>query len=926
MKLYDTYGWIAIASLLICGLTGVFLVIPYDPANAYLSITSFITANPAAALTRNIHYWSAEWFLFFTVLHFIQHFRSIESFRISGKEPKHAIKKGTWLRLAISVLVVFYVMLSGFILKNDADARQAQLLFSSLISSVPFVGEFLSNTIVGKDGSLTITYLHHAATATIIIFMVIFEHVRSIKVKWATFIITSVIVILISLIFRAPLVQLDEPVMKGPWFFVGIQEMLHLVANPLIVVTILLVILLLVYLVPFTKERIANSIKYIILISSILYGILTITGYFFRGPMYTLQFPWDNNYILPSTLDWKPISLTTDEEVSLVEISGGVEGCMSCHKGMKGLSDAHNPEVTGCYSCHGGDPFSLNVDAAHRGMYSVPGNLNNAAQTCGGSGCHDNIVERVPKSMMATLSGMLSLDKWVFGEITSPIGLFNVNELENTAADVHLKNLCAGCHIGMEKTAHGNADWLDRGGGCSTCHLTYDKNALLTLKEIQDQKLGSNTGKVNNKPQFHPAIDINITNENCESCHSRSGRISMSYAGWHETELKEIPRSAEIGKFRLLNDGRVFTKQPADVHHDAGMLCVDCHGSYELMGDGKLHQHKEEAVKVQCVDCHTTENTDTPGNNKSFGQLANHLPLSETDRETQLISWLRKWSDGNPEIMVTSKDNQPLVNTRYNGISGSYMLRKSDSQTLPMKPASPACYADNAHRRLSCEACHTAWVPQCIGCHNTYEKTTEGYDMLTGKSRKGTWVEYTGEYLADAPVLGIKDANKPSKEQKVSIFMPGMIMTIDKSGFNKTSKDKEQQKMMFHRLYAPTSGHTTQKQSRSCISCHLDPLALGYGRGKLRLSSDGKWAFEPTYANNANDNLPEDAWTGFLTERKDISSTRMQMRPFNTQEQKKILQAGACLTCHKEGSQVIELCLRDFEKAKHQASKACIIP
>lgn len=926
MKLYDTYGWIAIASLLICGLTGVFLVIPYDPSNAYLSVTSFITANPAASLTRNIHYWSAEWFLFFTVLHFIEHFRSIESFKFSNKEPKRAIKNGTWLRLVFSVLVVFYVMLSGFILKNDADARQAQLLLSSLISSVPFVGEFMSNTIVGKDGTLTITYLHHAATATIIIFMVIFEHVRSIKVKWSTFIITSVIVIFISLFFRAPLAQLDEPVMKGPWFFVGIQEMLHLVANPLIVVTILLVILLLVYLVPFTKDRIANTIKYVILISSIVYGILTITGYFFRGPMYALQFPWDNKYIQPTTLDWKPFSLTTDEDVSLVEISGGIEGCMSCHKGMKGLSDAHNPEVTGCYSCHGGDPYSLNADAAHRGMYKVPGNLNNAVQTCGGSGCHDNIVERVPKSMMATLSGMLSVDKWVFGEITSPIGLFNVNDLGNSAADVHLKNLCAGCHIGMEKTTHGNADWLDRGGGCSACHLTYDKNALLTLKEIQDQKLASNKGKNYNKPQFHPAIDINITNDKCESCHSRSGRISMSYAGWHETDLKEIPGSTEIGEFRLLNDGRVFTKQPADVHHDAGMLCIDCHGSYELMGDGKMHQHKEEAVKVQCVDCHTTENSGNPVNNNGSTQLANHLPLSDSDRETQLISWLRKWSDGNPEIMVTSKDNQPLVNTRYNGKTGSYMLRKSDSKSLPMKPASPACYADNSHQRLSCEACHTAWVPQCIGCHNTYEKATEGYDMLTRKARKGTWIEYTGEYIADAPVLGITDANKAAKDQKVSIFMPGMIMTIDKTGFKNTSKDKGQQKMMFHRLYAPTSGHTTQRESRSCISCHLDPLALGYGRGELRLGADGKWVFEPIYAINANDNLPEDAWIGFLTERKGISSTRVNMRPFNIKEQKKILQAGACLTCHKEGSQVMELCIRDFEKAKQQASKACIIP
>ncbi len=926
MKLYDTYGWIAIASLLVCGLTGVFLVIPYDPVKGYLSVTTFITSNPAASLTRNIHYWSAQWFLVFTILHFIEHFRSIEPFRSNNKEFKRTIKKGTWFRLVLSLVVVFYVMLSGFILKNDGDARQAQLLLSTLITSIPLVGEFLGSAIVGMDGSLIITYLHHASTATIIIFIVIFEHVRRIKVKWTTFIITSAIIIAISLLFRAPISQLDEPVMKGPWFFIGIQELLHLVSNPLGVVTVLCITLFLVYIAPFANSRWSLTIKIITLIAGVSYGILTVSGYFLRGTMYAFQFPGNDRYMMPTTLDWKPFNRKIDQKSALVEIGGGVEGCMSCHKGMKGLSDSHKPEIIGCYSCHGGDPHTLNADAAHKRMFKVPGNLNNAAETCGGSGCHDNIVERLPKSMMATLSGMLSVDKWVFGEISSPAGFFNVNNLDNSAVGTHLKNLCAGCHIGMEKTTHGNANWLDRGGGCNACHLTYNNDALITLNEIQNKKSNSIKSKTIDNTQFHPSIDINITNDKCESCHSRSGRISMSYAGWHETELKELPSSAENGKYKLLPDGRVFTKQPADVHHESGLLCIDCHGSYELMGDGILHQHKEDAVKVQCIDCHPTDTLCSPNEFNETDEKEVYRLLSNTDRETQLVSWLRKWSDGNPKIMITYKDGQPLVNTRFNKNEGPYLLRKSDGKRLQLKPASTLCFNDKVHDRLSCESCHTSWVPQCIGCHNTFERNTGGYDMTKRKSIKGTWVEYTGVYMADAPVLGIKQTNKSEKEQQVGIFSPGMIMTIDKGSFHEKNMGKEGQKMIFDRLYAPTSGHTTQKQPRSCISCHLNPLALGYGRGKLELTPDGQWKFEPIYALNKNDKLPEDAWIGFLSERKDISSTRLNMRPFNIKEQKKILQAGACLTCHEEGSEAINLCLHDFEKAKHLASKACIIP
>jgi hypothetical protein len=926
-KLFDTFGWIAIASLLVCGLTGVFLIIPYNPSSAYLSVTTFITSNPAAALSRNMHYWSAQLFLLFTILHFIEHFKSADSLKLTTNKPKRIITKGIWLRLVLSVIVVFYLMLSGFILKDDADSRQAHLLLSTLLSSIPLIGNFLSSSLSGSEKSLFIVYLHHAATATIIIFIVIFEHVRSIKVKWLTFVLTSLFVIVISFFFRAPISMLDEAVMKGPWYFVGVQEMLHLTANPLVVVAILLFIIALVYIVPFTGNKAANLIKIAILIFGIGYLMLTVTGYFFRGPMYSLQLQGQSNYSIPATLHWNPLPVTKDEHDELIQIAGGIEGCMSCHSGMKGLSASHDPAVTGCYSCHGGDPFTLNASAAHRNMYSVPGNLSNASQTCGGSGCHDDIVQRVPKSMMATLSGIISVDKWVFGEIDLPHGHFNVNDLKNTAADAHLKNLCAGCHIGMEKTSHGNAEWLERGGGCLACHLTYDEKALSSLQAMQKsqkEKLTSNQRIKIDEPQFHPAIDVNITNDKCESCHSRSGRISMSYSGWHETQLKAIPADGEnkindvsanttSEKYRLLPDGRIFTAMPADVHHEAGMLCIDCHNSYELMGDGKSHQHKEDAVKVKCIDCHPT----TSGTTAS-------AKLSETDRETQLIAWLRGWSEGDPRVIITSNEKQPLVNTRFG--EKPTLIRKSDNKTLNLKAASPKCYADKAHERLTCEACHTAWVPQCIGCHNTYEKTSQGYDMTTRTKKRGTWVEYTGEYMANAPVLGIKDAHKTEKDQQVGIFSPGMIMTIDKLSYTGSGAPVDGTKHIFHRLYAPVSGHTTQKESRSCVSCHLDPMALGFGRGKLILTTTGKWEFEPEYVLNDYDQLPEDAWTGFLQNRNDLSVTRLNMRPFNVKEQKQILKAGACLTCHKENSDVIQSCLIDFNKTINRSTKSCIIP
>jgi len=262
-----------------------------------------------------------------------------------------------------------------------------------------------------------------------------------------------------------------------------------------------------------------------------------------------------------------------------------------------------------------------------------------------------------------------------------------------------------------------------------------------------------------------------------------------------------------------------------------------------------------------------------------------------------------------------------LVNTRVEeGGRLLKLIRKSDGKSVLMKPPALACSEGKVHTRLSCESCHTAWAPQCIGCHNGYEPKTIGYDMLTRKSRKGSWVEYSSEGMAELPVLGVNEVEKSVKDGKITTFVPGMIMTIDKGSFKKGNQQ------IFHRLYAPASAHTTQRVGRSCESCHNNSLAIGYGRGNLKLSLMGKWTFEPEYADSKHDRLPEDAWIGFLKERPGQASTRVGMRPFNLAEQKRILTVGACLTCHTGNSKVLKDALFDFDKVIRERTQSCILP
>ncbi|KAF0196481.1 MAG: hypothetical protein FD166_2436 [Bacteroidetes bacterium] len=891
---FDSVGWVATAALILCAVSGLLLTIPYDASNPYLSVTRLVTANPAASFARNIHYWSAQLFLILTLFHVFDH--------LLKNSEKNLRSAGVWLRLSASLAFVFYVMISGFILKGDGDGLQAQRILNSLLSSIPLAGQMLADTFVGPSGKFLLLYIHHAATATIIIFIVVYEHVRSLAVNIRTFVITALFLGFLSFFLRAPLQGMNEEMMKGPWYFAGIQEILHWLSETAYVAYGMLILLLLFCLIFYMKLKPKRITLKLLISFTVIYGVLTISGLFFRGAYWQWQWPWQAESRISELLVPDHISLFRGDNREIISINGRVEGCLSCHVGMTGFSDAHNPRNIGCYSCHGGDPLTLDKSLAHRGMFRVPGNLSNAGSACGGSGCHTGIAERLPRSLMATLSGMISVDRWVFGENELPEGHATVGDIgSKTPSDVHLRNLCAGCHLGNEKRNPGPPDWLDRGGGCNACHLKYDAKALSTLIKL---KKGI---AENDSPAFHPAIGLAITNDHCKSCHSRSGRISMNYEGWHETNLKTSDLKGR-NDLMVLPDKRVFIKQPEDVHHKAGMLCTDCHGSFELMGDGNRYMHKEEAVKVQCTDCHAIK-------------VIRTAKIGDTDQETRLIAWLRGYNNPDAEIILTQKVGHALINTRVEQ-KGKILklIRKSGTGSGLMNPPAEACTRGIAHNRLSCDACHTGWAPQCIGCHTEFNTKENGYDMLTGKRRNGSWVEYAAEGLAELPVLGVNETDKSVRGGKITTFIPGMIMTLDKESYRKGSGKT------FHRLYAPASAHTTQRTGRSCKSCHNDPLALGYGRGSLTLTAGGNWVFDPEYKTNKEDGLPEDAWTGFLKERKGLASTRMGMRPFSISEQKKILTAGACLTCHKENSDVMKKALSDFNGEIRLRKKTCILP
>jgi hypothetical protein len=715
-------------------------------------------------------------------------------------------------------------------------------------------------------------------------------------------------VVALSIFLVPGLVSRGASIEKGPWYLVGLQELLHWLPWPQMVVWLALLGLLVLIVLPLCLPPLRVWLRWTMAAVTLAYLILTTVGIGFRGDGWKLQWPRAVWADLARFVSWRSY---VPAETALVAktvpmVSGQREGCLACHQGMTGFVAAHEPGTLGCAACHLGNPFTLNKTLAHGGMTHTPGNLSVVNRTCGASNCHGEVEVRVRGSLMNTMSGVVSVDKFVFGENADLDAHFDVAALKHSSADTHLRGLCASCHLGQDKPQPGPIDESSRGGGCSACHLSYDSAAEAELRHRGGPLA----------PLHHPDISIHVQQQACFGCHSRSGRIATNYEGWHETLQDETAAKASPGwpaQFRLLADGRVFEKHPADVHFEKGMTCIDCHVASEVMSDGAAHAHERNAVKVSCLDCHAGGTTAA----REFAQL---------DAETQQIAAMRKLNEPGRKFVVSQSGSVDYANVYLAKDGSPQVALIGSAKVLQPKPAAAVCSRSGSmHERLECGACHTAWAPQCIRCHTSFDPKAQGWDHLAGKFVNGAWQEEAGDFQSDAPPLGIeRSAWLAGKSvERITTFVPGMILSLKlPPGEAKSGRE-------FRRLFAPASPHTTAAKSRDCRSCHVNPAALGYGRGQLKYEvrgGAGKWTFTPAYARSAQDGLPMDAWIGFLQEPGANTTTRKDARPFTLQEQRNILLVGACLECHNEKDRRIAAVFADFKNYRAALSPQCRLP
>ncbi len=562
-----------------------------------------------------------------------------------------------------------------------------------------------------------------------------------------------------------------------------------------------------------------------------------------------------------------PVETSDGQLIRQVERNRGdvYPKCLVCHSEIENATEAMGFELD-CTFCHGGDPMGETIETAHvlptlpvimdqtvppldydlpYQKFVNPSNLRVIGETCGA--CHQKQHENIFKSMMATAAGHYAGGLYQNGvqDSKTPIyGTFAVEDLDEEipferGAVSELLDLivydpsgdpqsnathfaavpaqaCARCHLwsrGKGFRGAENADGVYRADGCAACHMPYDNDGLSRSADMMIDHVEKG------HPRIHK-ITRKIDAEQCIHCHHRGARIGLNFTGRAQMPPR-LPSGPGVSgttdeRFNGNYHYSVEGVNPADIHGQRGMHCIDCHTAQGVMGDGNIYGHMDQATKIECRMCHG---------------LPGELPT------------------------MIDHDGLPLTNTFFDGEEAKMTSKVTDVEhTIPLvkdivDPSSPsynyraACAMNSNHIKarggLECYTCHSAWTPNCFGCHFERDERYIGLNLVTRMEEVGRVRTNNKVFETMRPFfIG------PNSEGRIAPYLVACQPIADVTAPDGTKildfQMPQTAKGLSGLAMNPVQPHTVQGVGnvRTCAECHRSPASLGMGTGNYSLARD----------------------------------------------------------------------------------------
>ncbi len=220
IKIFREIRWGAwsLLSLYISVLSGVVVALQYSSETPLYSISTMDLLVPFGAYFRSLHFYSSQFFFLFSVVHMIAVFEESQTY--STKQ---------WIKLTATLPIALLLLFTGYILRGDSTGSSAGLIAEAILLDLPFIGQPFNDLFFSiSDNGMKRIYVNHIIGLGIFWGWLAWTHLKKYTISFSQHIPLTIGTLLFSLFVAAPFEpdHLGVFHISGPWFFLGLQELL----------------------------------------------------------------------------------------------------------------------------------------------------------------------------------------------------------------------------------------------------------------------------------------------------------------------------------------------------------------------------------------------------------------------------------------------------------------------------------------------------------------------------------------------------------------------------------------------------------------------------------------------------------------------------------------------------------------------------
>jgi len=384
------------------------------------------------------------------------------------------------------------------------------------------------------------------------------------------------------------------------------------------------------------------------------------------------------------------------------------ERCITCHDGISTVSSSH-PREFGCTVCHGGEPESVDKNQAHATLIydplagtgkRNPSSLKVVEQSCGQLYCHSghvredrNHIQRLNKSMMNTLAGMISGLRYQWAGQNKKTARYATQAISDDDGDVPHE--------------WGALEKLDKLPYFSTLDIPEsDPKKIQPISKHPSDRLLQKTCF-----QCHidsPPPPGQYRSQGCAACHFTYSKSGL-YEGNDPTISKTQPGHAKFHKIEALPKRRV---------------CVQCHQGFSIQPLGNEPSPVEENLTEPLNEEEALLNKMDP--RQENAEFSPEKPVVEQQLKVLQIA-SEELSTENPEVLPQQMSEEPGEPKQIEQEISKKDVNTVEEETSVFAAEGNVLTDVHTARGMDCVDCHTQ--RDIMGDGNLYSKQHQAVEV-----------------------------------------------------------------------------------------------------------------------------------------------------------------------------------------------------